>query len=160
MRPPLDGPLVISQLYGGNPISEAYQSQYPWNKGVGIIGHDGVDINAEMGQPVYPVWTGYIEIVDQNWGFGLHVMLTDRLGRRFLYAHLSEVIVPSGSQVAIHIPFAKAGSSGNSTGPHVHGGYYPPGMDIWNGYGGAINWLSSLDHDVTQRIDLHLTNLS
>jgi murein DD-endopeptidase MepM/ murein hydrolase activator NlpD len=155
MRPPINDAFPISQLFGDNPQSEAYVSDYPWNFGARISRHDGIDLAVGTGTPVYPVWNGVVHVYERSTGFGLHVMLEDDQGRMFLYAHLSHVDVPDGTRVQIHTPFAQTGSSGNSTGPHLHAGCYLPSggtLDTANGFGGAMDWLSTLDHDAVWRL--------
>lgn len=154
MRPPISGPLLITQLFGGNPVAERYVN----SDGQQVLGHDGVDIAAGIGSWVYPAWNGVVDVIDDGThGFGLHAIVTDAKGRRALYGHLSQVLVSDGTEVVVHTPFARSGSTGNSTGPHVHWGIYPSRDD--NGYGGATDPLPNLDHDVWPLLDLHLTNL-
>lgn len=155
MRPPLDGLLIVSQLFGGNPAAEAYVDVH----GYRIIGHDGVDFACAIGDLVYPAWYGVVHVVDSGAeGFGLHVLLEDRFSSRYaLYGHLSSVLVPDGGSAEPHVAIARAGTSGYSTGPHVHFGLYPRPVD--NGYGGAIDPLPDFDLDVWPRLDLSRTNL-
>lgn len=160
MRPPIDGVLTVSQLFGGNPKNETYDSTYPWNGGAHIIGHDGVDVACDIGTHIYPVWDGYITSYFYGGGFGTCCLLHDAIGgRMFLYAHLSKIYVGTGSKVWMHQAFGETGSTGNSTGPHLHASLYLPPLDKLNGYGGASDWLSSLDHDVVSRLYLDETNL-
>lgn len=155
MRPPISGVLRVTQLFGGNPASEAYVDP----RGRTVIGHDGIDVACAAGTPVFPAWPGVVSIVDDGaHGFGLHVFVNDLAhGRWALYAHLSAVNVSQGATVQPHTPFALSGSSGNSTGPHIHFGVYHGITD--NGYGGAVDPLTDFDRDVWPLLDLSLTNL-
>lgn len=156
MRPPLNGTLKVTQLFGGNPANERYTD----GAGNSVIGHDGIDFSANLGDSVYPAFDGKIEIIDSRpFGFGLHAIIHRENGDSVLYGHLSEIDVSNGSQVQVHVPFAKAGSTGNSTGPHVHFLLKPNNSDGKNGYGGAIDPLPYFDHDVYTHFDLSLTNL-
>lgn len=155
MRPPLSGALVIAQLFGGNPAYEAYVNA----RGQRVIGHDGLDIAAVVGQPVFPAWQGLLHVIDDGGkGFGLHAFVTDTVNKRWaLYAHLSVIWLKNGDFVRLHSQFAAAGSSGNSTGPHVHFGVYHSISD--NGYGGAVDPITDFDRDVWPLLDLSRTNL-
>jgi murein DD-endopeptidase MepM/ murein hydrolase activator NlpD len=156
MRPPLNGTLLITQLFGGNPKVESFITA----DGIHVLGHTGLDINAALGTPVYPCWEGIVHIVNSGTtGFGLHVTITDARGRQALYGHLSAVLVPDGAHVPLHVPFAHSGSSGNSTGPHLHFEIREASPDPQNGYYGCRDPLGGFDHDVLPNIDLSLTNL-
>lgn len=156
MRPPISGTMVITQLFGGNPENERYTTK----EGNLVIGHSGIDIGCPMGTLIYPAANGIVQILDTTpYGFGLHILLVDTRGRRFLYGHLSEILVKNGEKVAIHTPIAKSGSSGNSTGPHLHFEVHEYPEDKENGYNGARDPLGGFDHDVLKNIDLSLTNL-
>ena len=155
MRPPLNGTLLVTQLFGGNPASERYVNVL----GQQIIGHDGIDFACQEGDLVYPAWPGNIIFLDNRpHGFGYYALVRQPNSPVFaLYGHLSEPIAKPGDRAVIHVPFAYAGSTGNSTGPHVHFGVYHGAQD--NGYGGAVDPLPDFDRDVWPRLDLSLTNL-
>ena len=154
MRPPINGTLVITQLFGGNPASEAYTT----SDGHRVLGHSGIDIACPLGTDIYPAANGTVQIIESARGFGLHCIVTDARKRTFLYAHLSSVQVKNGDHVTIHTPFAKSGSTGFSTGPHLHFEVHEYPQDKDNGYNGARDPLGGFDHDV--QFDLSLTNLS
>ena len=155
MRPPLNGTLVVTQLFGGNPASEQYVNA----RGQKIIGHDGIDIACLEGDLVYPAFNGLISFVDARpKGFGYYATVQIPGTPIYaLYGHLSGPIAKPGDRAVIHVPFAFAGSTGNSTGPHVHFGIYHGAQD--NGYGGAVDPISDLDRDVWPNLDLRNTNL-
>jgi murein DD-endopeptidase MepM/ murein hydrolase activator NlpD len=156
MRPPLNGDLLITQLFGGNPQLEAYVTA----DGIHVLGHTGIDINCPRGTPIFPCWEGVVHIVDSGrQGFGLHVTLTDAQGRQALYGHLSAVLVADGAHIQLHVPFAHSGNSGNTTGPHLHFEIREAHPDRLNGYYGCRDPLGGFDHDVIPNIDLRLTNL-
>lgn len=155
MRPPLTH-LTVTQLFGGNPAFEAYQDA----SGHYCRGHNGIDFAAVEGENVYPAWDGTLDIVDSRpYGYGLHAIVTDVHGRSVLYGHLSGILLPAGARVHAHVPFALAGSTGNSTGPHVHFELREAGADWDNGYLGCRDPLGAFDHDVIAAIDLSQTNL-
>lgn len=156
MRPPLNGPLLVTQLFGGNPAAERYVNA----RGQQIIGHDGIDLACQEGDLVYPAWPGIITFLDTGPnGFGYYALVQLPGSPVYaLYGHLSGRIAQPGDRAVVHVPFAYAGSTGNSTGPHVHFGIYHGAQD--NGYGGAIDPISDLDRDAWPRLDLSLTNLN
>lgn len=154
MRPPINSTLVITQLFGGNPKWEQYINQY----GYTTLGHDGIDIAAVIGTPVYPAWDGKLKIISQSTGFGLHALITDSRGRVALYGHLSEVFGNDGDTVRAHTPFGKSGSTGNSTGGHVHFGIQESPLVANNGYGGFRDPLGGFDPDVVSHLSLVNTN--
>jgi penicillin-binding protein A len=85
-------------------------------------GHPGIDLSAPQGSPVYAAdsgtaifagWTGDI-------GYGNTILIDHGNGYRTLYAHLSQVSVPCGKTVERGQFIGFAGSTGNSSGPHLH----------------------------------------
>lgn len=156
MRPPKNGTLTITQLFGGNPRAEQYVDE----NGFLRLGHDGIDIAAEMDEDVYAPIDGKLTIINSgSRGFGLHIIIKNRDGSAVLLGHLSSVLRKDGAYVMTHVPIAKAGSSGNSTGPHIHLSHYPQHPNRQNGYGGTDDPITYFDSDVYPRLDLTPTNL-
>ncbi|MEO8399166.1 MAG: peptidoglycan DD-metalloendopeptidase family protein [Ignavibacteriaceae bacterium] len=82
--------------------------------------HDGLDITTDVGTPVYSTGAGVVDFVGYKGGYGLAVQIDHGFGYRTLYAHLSSAKVKVGSKVSRGDLIAKSGSSGLSSGPHVH----------------------------------------
>jgi murein DD-endopeptidase MepM/ murein hydrolase activator NlpD len=86
--------------------------------------HTGIDLAAPAGLTVSAVADGTVHVVESAVGFGIHVMLTPSThqgaGVVYLYGHLSEVAVPDGDVVRAGDPVGYVGTTGNSTGPHLH----------------------------------------
>ena len=82
--------------------------------------HSGVDLGVDYGDTVYA--SGLGRVVYSGWysGFGYTVILSHAEGSYTLYGHNQELLVDEGDIVVLGQPIALAGSSGNSTGPHVH----------------------------------------
>jgi len=83
--------------------------------------HKGIDIAASLGTPVSVTAPG--EVVEAGWsnsGFGLFVMVDHGYGFKTLYGHLSEVSVERGERLALGDTVGLIGSTGYSTGPHLH----------------------------------------
>lgn len=83
--------------------------------------HPGVDLATEYGTPIYSVSSGYVESVGSTiWAYGNVVYINHGNGVVSLYAHMSRVDVKPGQQVTKDTVIGAVGSTGNSTGPHVH----------------------------------------
>ena len=86
--------------------------------------HTGIDLAAAWGTPVFAVAAGVVHVVQSATGFGLHILLTPPLSSAkpvtYLYGHLSDVVVADGVAVAAGQALGSVGSTGNSTGPHLH----------------------------------------
>lgn len=82
--------------------------------------HEGVDIAARFGSPVYVAGDGVVTWASEKAGYGLLVEVTHESGLVTRYAHTSGVLVKVGDRVAKGQVIARVGSSGRSTGPHLH----------------------------------------
>jgi murein DD-endopeptidase MepM/ murein hydrolase activator NlpD len=85
--------------------------------------HDGVDIASGMGAPIKALSRGVITYVGQKQGrdgYGLVVEINHSNGFTTRYAHLRQVLVKVGERVEKGQAVALVGSSGRSTGPHLH----------------------------------------
>jgi murein DD-endopeptidase MepM/ murein hydrolase activator NlpD len=83
--------------------------------------HTGTDIAAPMGTPVLAALTGKVLLSDFLGGYGMTVALEHGQGsQQTLYAHLSELFVKPGQVVQKGTVIGRVGSTGNSTGPHLH----------------------------------------
>jgi murein DD-endopeptidase MepM/ murein hydrolase activator NlpD len=85
--------------------------------------HSGVDLAAPSGTPVQAVGRGVARIPpepDPGSGYGKHVLVEHGPGLSSRYAHLSAILVARGAPVAAGQVIGLVGSTGNSTGPHLH----------------------------------------
>jgi murein DD-endopeptidase MepM/ murein hydrolase activator NlpD len=82
--------------------------------------HSGIDLAAASGTPVVATAAGVAHVIESATGFGLHVVIDHGGGLHSLYGHLSSVSVVNGQPVAGGQLIGAVGSSGNSTGPHLH----------------------------------------
>jgi murein DD-endopeptidase MepM/ murein hydrolase activator NlpD len=82
--------------------------------------HSGTDLGAPMGTPVLAAATGQVETAGWLGGYGLTVTINHPSAEQTLYAHLSELYVQPGQRVEQGSVIGRVGSTGNSTGPHLH----------------------------------------
>jgi murein DD-endopeptidase MepM/ murein hydrolase activator NlpD len=82
--------------------------------------HAGMDLAAKEGTDVKAVMAGKVQIVDNQKGYGKMVVLDHGQGYTTLYAHNSDITVKTGDLVQKGSTIAKVGSTGRSTGPHLH----------------------------------------
>ncbi|WP_414618799.1 peptidoglycan DD-metalloendopeptidase family protein [Calothrix sp. CCY 0018] len=107
---PLSVPSAISSVFGWR--------QHP------LTGtrrfHSGMDLAAAEGTPVLAAYSGQVEISDWVGGYGLTVVLNHNSAQQTLYGHMSELFVRPGQWVERGSVIGRVGSTGNSTGPHLH----------------------------------------
>lgn len=82
--------------------------------------HNGVDIGGQMGEPIGAFAAGTVEYIGENDDHGLYLQIDHGNGVKSFYAHCSKLLVSQGQQVAMGETVALVGSTGVSTGPHLH----------------------------------------
>jgi flagellar basal body-associated protein FliL len=83
--------------------------------------HPGMDFTAEQGTPIYATGDGVVDAADASaQGYGNHVVINHGFGYRTLYAHMSKMATKAGAKVKRGDLIGYVGSTGLSTGPHVH----------------------------------------
>jgi murein DD-endopeptidase MepM/ murein hydrolase activator NlpD len=82
--------------------------------------HKGLDYKAPLGTPVFPSLPANVAIIDTSKGFGLRIVLDHGGGLLTSYSHLQSVKVKKGESVNQSDIIALSGSSGRSTGAHLH----------------------------------------
>ena len=114
--------------YRVHPISGAYRF------------HSGVDIGGGYGASILAADRGTVISAYYHWSYGNMVMISHGNGYVTLYAHMSSIAVSSGQTVSQGQVIGYVGSTGDSTGPHLHfevrynGNYCDP-LDYLSGYG-------------------------
>ncbi|MBI4062379.1 M23 family metallopeptidase [Candidatus Gottesmanbacteria bacterium] len=84
-------------------------------------GHPGVDLINPIGVPIYPIANGWVQwSIFSNWGYGNHVLVEHDSGIKSLYGHMSKIDVKPGQTVDKKTKLGEVGSTGWSTGSHVH----------------------------------------
>lgn len=86
--------------------------------------HDGVDFAGDHGTPIHVTAPGVVITADFSEGYGYHVIVEHRYGYRTLYAHMSKMEVRQGIQVERGQVIGYIGSTGRSSGPHLHYSIY------------------------------------
>ena len=108
-----------------------YKGEWRWPLSAGIVSsefgsrwkkqHEGLDIAADEGEPVYAVAAGKVLYADNRMrGYGNVVVLRHDSQMTTLYAHNQMMKVKLGDTVEQGQVIALLGSTGHSTGPHVH----------------------------------------
>jgi len=82
--------------------------------------HAGTDIGAPTGTPILAAARGQIESANWLGGYGLAVIINHGSAQQSLYGHMSEIFVQPGQWVEPGTVIGRVGSTGNSTGPHLH----------------------------------------
>lgn len=81
--------------------------------------HTGVDIAASQGTVIVSAMSGTVTLVSSEGDYGNHLKITDG-NLTTLYAHCLNIYVSEGQEIAQGQEIAEVGSTGNSTGPHLH----------------------------------------
>jgi hypothetical protein len=112
IRPTID---VTTASVVQTPVEFTYES-----RGLSWF-HTGADLVAKTGTPVKSIMAGTVkEINFGNLGYGNHVIITHAGDLESLYAHLSKINVEKGQKVFMDTVIGEIGSTGFSTGPHLH----------------------------------------
>lgn len=82
--------------------------------------HAGIDFRTPTGTPIHAAGAGVVVSAGRNGGYGNMVEIDHGNGITTRYAHLSRVLVDDGDKVKAGAVIGKAGSTGRSTGPHLH----------------------------------------
>lgn len=104
----------------GGEISSFYGYRLdPFGSGGGDF-HPGLDIAANYGAPIKAACAGVVEMADWNGGYGRYVRINHGNGYETAYGHMSAIVAQAGDKVVKGQVIGYVGSSGASTGPHVH----------------------------------------
>lgn len=82
--------------------------------------HTGIDLDAPYRTTVYSTAPGVVIFTGWKEGYGRTIEIDHGHGIVTLYAHLHRIMVANGERVAAHVKIAQLGSTGRSTGPHLH----------------------------------------
>ncbi|MDR1002916.1 MAG: M23 family metallopeptidase [Oscillospiraceae bacterium] len=107
-KPLASGRVTSFYGYRTNPVTQKYAF------------HTGYDLGAKEGADIYAVLDGTVRLAGTDGGYGKRVIITHKKGIETLYAHCSKLLVKEGEKVKKGQKIALVGSTGNSTGPHLH----------------------------------------
>jgi murein DD-endopeptidase MepM/ murein hydrolase activator NlpD len=82
--------------------------------------HTGLDMRGDIGDPVHATASGRVSMAGREGGYGNMVEIQHTNGLATRYGHLSEIDVKVGQKVRIGEVIGRIGSTGRSTGPHLH----------------------------------------
>ncbi len=112
------------------PSTEKWVSGYDFSPGAN---HWGIDIAGDLGNPIYATDSGVVVYAGWNdWGYGNVLVIDHGNGWQTLYGHLSELYVTCGASVSQGATIAAMGSTGRSSGPHLH-------FELMNASGVRVN---------------------
>ncbi|HEY9889505.1 MAG TPA: M23 family metallopeptidase, partial [Candidatus Obscuribacterales bacterium] len=108
---PLKGSLEVSSEFGlrRNPFG-----------GFNYELHSGIDFRGPVGTPIYATADGVVVLAQATGGYGKHVVIDHGYGYETLYAHMSEIAVQVGDRLQRGEVVGALGSTGRSSGPHLH----------------------------------------
>ena len=92
----------------------------PMKKGTGSEFHPGLDIAGNIGDPIHATANGVVIFANVRGGYGNCIIIKHNFGYETLYGHLSKINVKEGQNVKAGDVIGQLGSTGRSTGPHVH----------------------------------------
>ncbi len=105
---PVDGPITSRFGMRSSPFASGSEM------------HTGIDIAARTGTPVRATGAGTVRVAGNQGGYGLLVIIDHGRGVSTWYGHNSRLLVSPGQSVQAGQTIAEVGSTGRSTGPHVH----------------------------------------
>jgi murein DD-endopeptidase MepM/ murein hydrolase activator NlpD len=82
--------------------------------------HHGADLSLKMGEPIYALFDGIVRIAAFDRGYGNYVVMRHYNGLETLYAHMSKITSEVGQVIKAGEQIGLGGSTGWSTGPHLH----------------------------------------
>ncbi|MBE9135810.1 M23 family metallopeptidase [Nodosilinea sp. LEGE 07088] len=118
---PVAGELSISSEFGLRPNPFGGRSYEM---------HEGLDFVGPVGKPILATAEGVVVAADYSGGYGNHVKIDHGYRYETLYAHMSEINVKIGDRVKRGDVVGLLGSTGRSSGPHLHYGVYRNGQAV------------------------------
>ena len=93
--------------------------------------HQAIDFGEAVGSPVYPIMDGVVETVSYNrFAYGNYIIINHGSGFKSLYAHLAKIVVEKNQEVDKNTVIGTIGTTGWTTGPHLHLEVYDNGRLI------------------------------
>ena len=82
--------------------------------------HDGIDISAKRGTPIYATADGVVKFANKNGGYGNMVIVDHKYGYQTRYGHMNKILARKGQTVKRGEKIGEVGNTGLSTAPHLH----------------------------------------
>ena len=133
----INGDLFRKPLHGTFHVS----SRYGWRDNPFLAGsrsfHNGIDLAVVTGTPVYAALNGQVSATGCSSVYGNYIIIKHHSGYQTLYGHLNSIQTSTGSWVSTATQIGTVGSTGMSTGPHLHFTVYKNGATLnpeglWN----------------------------
>ena len=116
--------VLKDMLPNSSPINAAFNSSsYGWRIDPftgGKAFHEGLDFSADIGTPIRAAADGIVTLAEISGGYGIMVRIDHGSGLETRYGHASKLLVKAGERVVKGQEIAEVGSTGRSTGPHLH----------------------------------------
>ncbi|ACM21339.1 zinc metalloendopeptidase, M23 family [Geotalea daltonii FRC-32] len=119
------------------PVTGKISSNYGWRHDPidgNLRHHSGIDIAVGSGTPVKSIAPGKVTFSGPRGGYGNLVIIEHDSGMTSLYGHNSLLLVVTGEQVDVQTTIALSGSTGRSTGPHLHFELWKHGTNLTQAY--------------------------
>lgn len=114
---------VSGSLQGMNlviPVNGTVTSRFGTVSSVRSSSHTGLDISTSRGTGIRPIANGTVVFASYKGSYGNLVIIDHGNGVQSYYAHCNDIYVSNGQSVDTNSVIAAVGSTGNSTGPHLH----------------------------------------
>lgn len=113
-------PNINGVLLAVTPVSGSITSRFGVVSSIRSGAHTGTDIAAQTGTPIKAVANGTVTFAERSGSYGNLIKITHENGVETWYGHCSKLYATVGQQVKAGDIIAAVGSTGNSTGPHLH----------------------------------------
>jgi len=111
--------IAIDKVPLAMPVKSAFRYTSPFGRRWGRM-HEGIDMAAPVGTPVYATGEGTVIFAGWQRGYGNLIKIKHELGTETRYGHLSKIRVKVGQKVSRGSQIGDMGNTGRSTGPHLH----------------------------------------
>lgn len=129
-RQEINGDLFHRPLHGRYWISSRYGwRDSPFDSAKRTF-HGGLDMATSNGASIYAALDGRVTATGFNATYGNYVIITHHSGYKTLYAHMSQILCKKGNFVYTNTVIGRVGSTGMSTGPHLHFTVYKNGKSV------------------------------
>jgi murein DD-endopeptidase MepM/ murein hydrolase activator NlpD len=140
---PFDGIYPLTQGFSTQETDPLMAAKY---RRFGLRGHDGIDYSMPANTPIYAIDDGIMALTEKYGDYGTTIVIQHRWGTSY-YGHLNQITKRQGQVVKKGEQIGLSGSTGLSTGPHLHFGIKLKNHDLQNGYYGKTNPLPYLTSD-------------